>query len=94
MVESAVSDVVCPAVTTEDPLAACRDECLVFHKLLASVASACLAHRDEGVCNLACDLGVVAVLKPFGEEVLHLACAARACKTLLHKACYGSACPV
>ena len=68
MVESAVSDIVRCTVTTDDPLAACRDECLVFKETLAYVASATLAERNELVCNLAGNLSVVLVLEPLGRE--------------------------
>ena len=76
MVETAVSDIVRCTVTTDDPLAACRDECLVLNKALADVAVASLAKWNELVSNLACYLSVVLVLKPLSEESLHLVCAA------------------
>ena len=94
MVKSAVSDIVRCTVTTDDPLAACRDECLVLYKALAYVASATLAKRNELVCNLACNLSVVLVLKPLSEESLHLVCAACALKTLLHELGNCHACSV
>ena len=72
MVESAVSDIVASTVTAYDPLAACRDEVLILEESLAGVASAVLAERNESVGNLAGDLRVILVLKPLGEESLHL----------------------
>ena len=76
MVKSAVSDIVRCTVTTDDPLAACRDECLVLDELFADVSTTSLAKRDECVSNLAGNLCIVPVLKPLGEEVLHLVRAA------------------
>ena len=94
MVESAVSDVVRCTVTSDNPLAACRDECLVLDKTLAYVASATLAERNELVGNLTGNLSVMLVLKPLSEESLHLVCAASAAETLLHKLGNCHACSV
>ena len=71
MVKSAVSDIVRCTVTTDNPLAACRDECLVLNELFADVAAASLAKRDERVSNLTGNLCIVPVFKPLGEEILH-----------------------
>ena len=94
MVESAVSDVIRCTVTADDPLAACRDECLVLDETLAYVASATLAERNELVGNLTCNLCILLVLEPLSEESLHLVSAASACETFFHEACYCSACSV
>ena len=71
MVESAVADVVGPAVTTEDPLAAGRDEVLVVKKFLAVRAVGLLHERNDLVSHLAGDLTVLLVLKPLPEQSLY-----------------------
>ncbi len=71
MVESAVTDVVGPAVATEDPLAAGRDEVLVVKEFLAVRAVGVLHQRNDLVGHLACDLTVLLVLKPLPEQSLY-----------------------
>ena len=85
MVQTAVTDVVGGTVTTDDPLAAGRDEVLEFHELLAGVAAALLGERDDLVRDLAGDGGVLRSLEPLGGEVLDLLAAAFALQGLLHR---------
>ena len=85
MIKSAVSDIVAGSVSTEDPLAACRDVLLEFEKCLAGIASTCLHERNEGVADFAGNCIVALVVKPFLEECLHLLAAALACQSLGHK---------
>ena len=85
MVESAVSDIVCPAVTAKHPLAAGGDEVLEFEKLPAAVASAVLHQGDEGVADLARHLRIVAGGQPLFEECLYFGRAAVAFKTFAHQ---------
>ena len=70
MVESAVSDIVACTVTTDDPLAACRNELLVRQEFLAMRAISSFHQRAELVSYLTGDRRVILILKPLLEESL------------------------
>ena len=70
MVESTVSDIVTSTVTTDNPLAACREELLVCQELLAMRTICVLHERQEFVRNLTGNCRIVLILKPLSEESL------------------------
>ena len=75
MVQTTEADVVCPAVTTEDPDGLLGDELLALQdlcRLLAAGSSSLLQLSDQGLCGLVVGLGVVLGLQELLKGSLQL----------------------
>ena len=85
VVETAESDIIAPAVTTEDPLGLLDHELFELEEGFAGIAAAFLHHRNELVGDFLGLEGVLAVGDPLVEEGLHLVGAAGALKAFAHE---------